>query len=109
MEAETLGNTLSDAQALVDTVADSLAKVEAGTLGDTLSNAKALVETLADFRKYWSITLADSHAEVEAETLGYNLSDAQALVHRRAGVSASFSSCDSASVSTSPCASHPAC
>ena len=98
MEAETLGETLRNAKALVDTLGAWQADVERETLGDTQSDAKELVDTLAD-----------SEAEVEAETLGYNLSDAQALVHRRAGVSASFSSCDSASVSTSPCASHPAC
>ena len=65
-------------------MADSQAKVEAETLDETLRDAKALVDTLADFRKHWSITLADSQAEVEAETLGDNLSDAQALVHRLA-------------------------
>ena len=54
VEAETLGNTLSDAQPLVDTRADSLAKVEAERQGDTLSDAQALVETLADFSKHWS-------------------------------------------------------
>ena len=54
MEAETVGDTLSDAQALVDRLADSLAEVEADTLGDTLSNAQALVDTLADLRKHWS-------------------------------------------------------
>ena len=35
MEAETLGGTLSDALALVDTLGDSQAEVEAQTLGDT--------------------------------------------------------------------------
>ena len=39
MEAETLGEKLSDAQSLVDTLDDSLAKVKAQTLGDTLSDA----------------------------------------------------------------------
>ena len=48
MEAETLGDTLSDAQALVATLADSLAEVEAEALGDTLSDAQAMVDTVAD-------------------------------------------------------------
>ena len=48
MEAETLGETLSYAQALVDTLPDSLAEVDVETLGDTLSDAHALVESLAD-------------------------------------------------------------
>ena len=48
MEAETLGDTLSDAQALIDKVADSLAEVKVDTLGDTLSDVQALVETVAD-------------------------------------------------------------
>ena len=63
MEAETLGDTLSDvdAEALVDTLADSLIEVEVERLGDTLGDmdAEALVDTLAD----WLV-------EVEAETLG---------------------------------------
>ena len=40
VEAETLGATLSDAQALGDKLAE--------TLCDTLSDAQALVDTLAD-------------------------------------------------------------
>ena len=52
MEAETLGDTLSDAQALGHKLADSIAEVEAETLGDTLSDAQEMVdmlpETLAD-------------------------------------------------------------
>ena len=39
---------MSDAQALHDTLADSLAEVDAETLGDTLSDAHPMVETLAD-------------------------------------------------------------
>ena len=39
---------MSDAQVLVDSLADSLAEVDVEMLGDTLSNAHALVETLAD-------------------------------------------------------------
>ena len=46
--AESEGDARSDAQALVNTLADTLAEVEAETLGDILSNAQALVETLAD-------------------------------------------------------------
>ena len=47
MKAERLANTLSDAQVLVHTLADSLAEVEAATLGNTLSDAQALADTLA--------------------------------------------------------------
>ena len=39
---------MSDAQALHDTLADSLAEVDVETLGDTLTDAHALVVTLAD-------------------------------------------------------------
>ena len=60
--------TLSDAQALVDTMADSLAELEAARLAATLSDAQALVDTLGD-----------SQGEVEGQTLGDKLSDAQAL------------------------------
>ena len=45
-----LGDTLSDAQVLFDTLADSLAKVKTETLGDTLSDAQALVDTVADWQ-----------------------------------------------------------
>ena len=64
MEAETVGDTLSDAQALVDRLADSLSEVEGETLGDTLSDAQALVHTMDD-----------SQAKVEAETLSDTLVD----------------------------------
>ena len=46
MEAEKLADTRNDAQALVDTVADSEADVEAEMLGNTLNDAHALVEPL---------------------------------------------------------------
>ena len=48
VEEESQGDTRGDAQALLDTVADSLAEVDVETLGDTLSDAHALVESLAD-------------------------------------------------------------
>ena len=48
MEEETLGDKVSDAQSLVDTLADWQAEVEAETLGDKVSDAQALVDTLAD-------------------------------------------------------------
>ena len=54
MEAETLGDTRGDAQALVDTMADSIGELEEDTLGDTLSDASTLVDTLAGLRKQWS-------------------------------------------------------
>ena len=54
VEAETLGEKLSDAQALGDTLSDSQAEVEAETLCDTLSDTQALLDTLADLHKHWS-------------------------------------------------------
>ena len=48
MEAETLGENLSDAHLLVETLAYSLDELEEETLGDTLRDAQALVKTLAD-------------------------------------------------------------
>ena len=68
MEAETLGDTLSDAQALVDTLVASQAEVQEETLGDT--------ERCAGTGRQ----LADSQAEVEAETLDDTQSDMQAMV-----------------------------
>ena len=53
VEAETLGDKKSDAQALDFRLADSVAEVEAETLGDTLSDAYALVDRLVDLRKHW--------------------------------------------------------
>ena len=53
VKAETLGNTLSDAQALLDTMADSKAKVGAETLGDKLSVAQEAVETFAELHQHW--------------------------------------------------------
>ena len=64
MEAETLGDKLSNEQALVKTLADTVAEVAAWSEGDTRGNAQALVDTLAD-----------SLADVEAETQGETLSD----------------------------------
>ena len=69
MEAKTLGDTLSDVHALVESLADTVAEVKAETPGDTRGDAQALVNTLAD-------TLA----EVETETVGDTRGDAQALV-----------------------------
>ena len=69
MEAETLGETLNDVQALFETPPESLAEEERWTLYDTLSDAQALVETLAY-----------SQAEVEAETPGETRGDAKTLV-----------------------------
>ena len=59
MEAETVGNTRVDPQALVDTMAATIAEVEGETLGDRRSDAQVLVDTLCD-------TLP----EVEADTPG---------------------------------------
>ena len=41
MEAETLGETVSDAQAVFDTLVASQAEVETETLGDTQSDMQA--------------------------------------------------------------------
>ena len=43
-----LGNTHSNAQALVDTLVDSLAEVEAAAIGDTLSDAQQMVDMLPE-------------------------------------------------------------
>ena len=67
MEAETLGDTRGNAQALLDTLGDTLAEVEAETLGDTRA-----------MRRH--DTVAASLPELEAETLGDTLSVPQALV-----------------------------
>ena len=48
MEAETLGGTRSDAQALVYTLADTLAEVQVVALGVTLGHTEELIDTLAD-------------------------------------------------------------
>ena len=71
VEAEALGDTLGDfeAEAPVDILADTLAELEAETLGVTLGDVEA--EALVD-------TLADTPAEVESETLGDALGDAEA-------------------------------
>ena len=45
---------MSDAQALVETLAESQAELEAEILGDTLSDAQALVHTLAALHNHWS-------------------------------------------------------
>ena len=60
----TLGETVGNAQALFDTLADSLAEVEADTLGNTGGDAKALVDTLAD-------TLAEEVSETLGEARDY--------------------------------------
>ena len=48
MEAEKVAATRGDAEALVDNLPDPQAEVEAETLRDKLSDALALVDTLAD-------------------------------------------------------------
>ena len=52
-------DTLSDAKALVETLADTVSELEAKTTGVTRGDMQALVDTLAD-----------SIADVEAETQG---------------------------------------
>ena len=54
VEAQTLGDTLSDVQALVEKLAESQAVLEAEILGDTLSDSQALVHTLAALHNHWS-------------------------------------------------------
>ena len=48
VKAETVGYKQSDAQALVDTFADSEAEMKAETLRHTLSDAQALDDMMAD-------------------------------------------------------------
>ena len=43
-----LGNTHSNAKGLVDTLVDSLAKVQAAAIGDTLSDAQQMVDMLPE-------------------------------------------------------------
>ena len=68
VETETLGDKLGEveAEALVGTLADTLAEVEGETLGDV--EAEALVDALTE-----------RLAEVLAETLGDKLGDVEAL------------------------------
>ena len=63
-----LGDILSNAQALVATLGDTVPEMEEKSLGDTVSGAQALVDARAD-------TLE----EVEALTPGDTLGDAHAL------------------------------
>ena len=56
-----LGDTLSDANALVETLAHTVAEVASLSEGDIRGNAQALVDTLAD-----------SLEDLEAETLWTN-------------------------------------
>ena len=65
----TLGNTQSDAHALVDTLAYTLAEVQSVTLGNTQSDAHAVMDTMAD-------TVADLHAS----TLGDRRGDEHVVV-----------------------------
>ena len=59
VEVMTLGHTRSNAHALVDTLADTLAEVEAVRLGDTEGDTHGLFDTLVDML-----------ADVKALTLG---------------------------------------
>ena len=93
MEAETLGGTLSDAPALVDTLAVSQVKMEAETLGDTLSDSQVLVETLAD-----SVCQI---ASVPSPLLARQLACRPVPMH--------FVAYESVTVSTSASAAHPSC
>ena len=68
-EEEAVGDTWGDALALLNNVADTLAKVKAVTQGDARVDAHALVNTLTDLV-----------AEVDAKTLGDTRDDAHALV-----------------------------
>ena len=64
----TLGDTLSNAQALVDTLADTVPDMEEYSVFEKRVGPQALVDTMAD-------TLV----EVEAVTPGDSLGDAHAL------------------------------
>ena len=78
MEAETLSDTLGDvgAEALVDTLAETLKDSESGTVGDPLGEVEA--ETLVD-------TLAEKLAEVEGETLADTLGDEAVVLSTSVG------------------------
>ena len=64
----TVSDPLSNAKALVDTVADTVPEIEELSKSETRGGSQALVDALAD-------TLAEVEAVTTAETLG----DAQAL------------------------------
>ena len=66
---EAVVDTLGDAHALIDILADMLAVVETVTLGDSWGDAHALF-----------YTLAETLAEMEAKTLGDTRGDLLALV-----------------------------
>ena len=65
-----LGDTLGHAQALVDTLADTVPEMEWLSVGDTRGGAQALVEAMA-------VTLAEVEAVTPGDTLGdaYSLND----------------------------------
>ena len=88
----TFGHACLLPQALFDTLADSEPKVKAETLGDKLSDAQALVDTTADSQALVD-TVADSQPDVEAETLGDTLRDRQALVDTLADLRKHWSTC----------------
>ena len=64
----TLSDTVGNAQALVNKVAETVQEMEELSVGDTRGGAEALVDALAD-----------PLAEVEAVTTGDTLGDAHAL------------------------------
>ena len=78
MEAETFSDTLGDvdAEALVDTLAETLADSDSDTLGDTLGDVEA--EAMVN-------TLADKLAEVKGETLADTLGDEAVVLSTSVG------------------------
>ena len=63
----TLGDPLGNAQALVDTLADTVQETEEFSVGDSLGNAQALVDTLADtVPKMEQLSIGDTRGGAQA-------------------------------------------
>ena len=76
----TLGDTLGNAQALVDTLSDTILEKEGITVGDSQGGVQALVDAMAD-------TLAEVEAVTPGDTLGdrYALNDLLGVSRRHMG------------------------
>ena len=76
----TFGDTLSNAQALVDTLSNTVPKLEKFSVGNTRGGAQALVDALAD-------TLTEVEALITGDTLGdaYALNDLLGCTYRHSG------------------------
>ena len=76
----TVGDTLGNAKALVNTVAQTVQKMDELSVGDTRGGAQALVDALAD-------TLTEVEALITDDTLGdaYALNDLLGCTYRHSG------------------------